>query len=76
YCGLFLCRCALDPQVGHYVISKVAFDNQWFTLLHGTGDRAGSFAIQGCKSGRVLKSRSHTEPRMGHVDGDGAYGDK
>ncbi|KAI0634488.1 hypothetical protein C8Q77DRAFT_1258155 [Trametes polyzona] len=45
--------------------------DQLFTLIHGTGDRKGLFAIKGSVSGKVLFSRAESDPKVGHVGGDG-----
>lgn len=51
-------------------------DEQLFTLIHGTSARAGLYAIKGKHSGKVLFSRTHRDPPVGYVDGDGKYNDK
>ena len=65
-----------DPTVSHFNISHGVYPDQWFTLLHGTGNHAGLYAIKGLASGKVLYSRKSPDPRVGHIDGDGKYGDK
>ena len=62
-------------DVGHSHVSLGVFPDQWFTLLHGTANHNGLYAIKGEASGRVLYSRSQS-PTVGHIDGDGKYDDK
>ena len=64
-----------EPTVGHYSVSHGEYPEQWFTLLHGSGDRAGRFAIKSQVSGKVLFSRQPAPP-VGHVGGDGRHDDK
>ncbi|KAK0431821.1 hemolytic lectin LSLb [Armillaria borealis] len=63
-----------SPQLWHYKGGE--YEDQLFTLIHGTGSRAGLYAIKGKHSGKVLYSRTSPEPCVGHVDGDGMYNDK
>ncbi|KAK0459932.1 hemolytic lectin LSLb [Armillaria novae-zelandiae] len=49
--------------------------HHFFTLIHGTGTRAGLYAIKGKETGNVLFSRISKEPFVGHVHGDGTYND-
>ena len=63
-----------DPQVGQVAVDRV-YPDQTFELIHGTGNRAGLYAIKGRESGKVLFSRS-TDPKIGHVSGNGTYDDK
>ena len=78
----YVSQCAIysrnspDPTVSHLNISHGVHPDQWFTLLHGTGNRAGQYVIKGLASGKVLYSRKQPNPRVGHVSGDGKYGDK
>lgn len=68
-----------SPQVGHTLADLIPYqgsDDQLFELIHGTGDRAGLYAIKGKASGKVLYSRSGPDPNVYHVDGNGAYNDK
>lgn len=62
-----------DPTFFHY--EEGPFDDQWWHLLHGKGDRAGYYAIQSKYTGKVIFSRTSADPRVGHVDGDGMYKD-
>jgi hypothetical protein len=64
-----------EPYVGHCSVSYGEYPDQWFTLLHGTGDHEGRYAIKGQASGKVLFSRN-PRPPVGHVEGDGRYEDK
>lgn len=50
--------------------------DQIFTLIHGTGDKKGLYAIKSVNTGKVLFSRQGQVPVVGHVDGDGDYDDK
>lgn len=54
------------PQVWHYKGPGV-YDDQLFTLIRGTGLRAGLYAIKGKSSGYALYSRASPNPRVGHV---------
>lgn len=63
-----------SPELWHYKGGQ--YEDQLFTLIHGTGSRAGLYAIKGKHSGKVLYSRTSPEPCVGHVDGDGKYNDK
>ena len=69
-------RNTIQPQVWHHSVSYGVFPDQWFTLLHGSGTRAGRYAIRGQASGRVLFSRRTQTPRVGHVEGNGQSEDK
>jgi len=62
------------PEVSH-ADRKDVKDDQWFYLIHGTGNRAGTYAIKGKESDRVIFSRRHAEPYVSHVGGDGKYND-
>lgn len=68
-------RYSPDPNVGHYAIANGVEDDQWFTLLYGSGSYAGKYAIKGQVTGNVLFSRSES-PNVGQIGGDGAYDDK
>jgi len=76
----YVSQCAIfsrnrpDPQVWHYNVSHGEYPDQWFTLLHGTGDHKGLYAIKGQVTGKVLFSR-HQKPTVGHIDGNGKYKD-
>jgi len=74
-CAIFS-RNSPDPTVSHYSIFNGAFPDQWFTLLYGTGNHAGLYAIRGVETAKVLYSRQQPDPRVGHIDGDGKYDDK
>lgn len=50
-------------------------DDQWWHLIHGKGDRAGSYAFKSNYTGRVIYSRTHKEPKVGVIDSDGAHAD-
>ena len=65
-----------EPTVSHHSVANGVFPDQWFTLLHGTGEYAGLHAIKGLASGKVLYSRKSLDPRVGHAEGDGKYADK
>ena len=64
-----------EPHVSHSGVSYEEFPDQWFTLLHGSGNRAGRYAIKSHVTGFVLFSRNPV-PKVGHTDGDGRYDDK
>ncbi|KAK0491950.1 hypothetical protein EDD18DRAFT_1321316 [Armillaria luteobubalina] len=67
-------RLGRDPEVWHYKGDSQS-ENQLFSLIHGTGEKDGLYAIKGKQSGRVLFSRLSPDPQVGHVDGDGMYDD-
>jgi len=73
-CAIFS-RTTPDPQVWHYNISNGTYDDQWFTLLNGSGTREGLYAIKSKYTSKVLFSRSSPDPTVGHIDGDGEYDD-
>lgn len=73
YCAFS--RNSPSPEVFHAPMNK-SDDAQLFSLLHGTGDHAGKYAIKGKASGKVLFSRHTSNPQVGHIAGDGAYQDK
>ncbi|KAK0196670.1 hypothetical protein F5146DRAFT_946624 [Armillaria mellea] len=50
-------------------------EDQLFTLIHGTGEHAGLYAIKSKATGMVLFSRMSPPPRVGRIEGDGAYQD-
>ncbi|KAK0184396.1 hemolytic lectin LSLb [Armillaria mellea] len=56
------------PQVWQY--KGPEYEDQLFTLIYGTGERAGLYAIQGKASGYALYSRASPDPRVGHVVSD------
>jgi len=72
-CAIFS-RNSPEPEVWHYNISHGDFADQWFTLLHGSGNHKGLYAIKGRVSGKVLFSRSQ-KPSVGHIAGNGQYED-
>ncbi|KAJ7890735.1 hemolytic lectin [Mycena leptocephala] len=49
--------------------------SSWFSLVRGTGNRDGLFAIRGRESGWVLYSRTARLPLVGHDHEDGRYDD-
>ncbi|KAH9476346.1 hypothetical protein JR316_0011921 [Psilocybe cubensis] len=63
-----------DPEMWHWFMSTDS-DDQLFELIHGTGNRAGQYAIKGKVSGKVLFSRRSPDPCIGHITGDGYYDD-
>ncbi|KAK0451214.1 hemolytic lectin LSLb [Desarmillaria tabescens] len=62
-----------DPEFWHY--KGPEYEDQLFTLIYGTGSRAGLYAIKSKRTGKVLFSRTSQEPFVGHIDGNGAYSD-
>ncbi|KAK0220420.1 hemolytic lectin LSLb [Armillaria fumosa] len=62
-----------DPEFGHD--KGPVYPHHFFTLIHGTGSRAGLYAIKSKETGKVLFSRTSVEPFIGHVHGNGAYND-
>ncbi|KAK7033618.1 hypothetical protein VNI00_012617 [Paramarasmius palmivorus] len=63
-----------DPAVGHNPMAD-EHDDQYFTLIHGTGSRKGTYAIKSKVTGYVLYSRTFRNPHVGHTPGDGEFGD-
>ncbi|KAI0634490.1 hypothetical protein C8Q77DRAFT_1157307 [Trametes polyzona] len=61
---------AKEPKVMHAELHQNNKD-QLFTLIHGTGERVGLYALKGYESQKVLFSRSKGEPPVGHVAGNG-----
>lgn len=61
-----------DPNFGHY--EGPTSHDQWWSLIPGTGKYAGCYAIKSKFTDKVVFSRS-TEPRVGHIGGDGKYDD-
>ena len=46
-------------------------EDQFFTLVHGTGSRQGLYAIRSKATNNVLFSRTHAEPFIGHTPAAG-----
>jgi len=81
HCAVFS-RTTQEPYVGHCNVSQGTFPDQWFTLLPGTGDYAGRYAIKGEMTEKVLYVRpdiptaiwpssyfvNKTFPEVGHFD--------
>ncbi len=68
-------RTHADPQVGQ-ISAQSEYEDQFFTLIHGTGERRGTYAIKSKVTGNVLFSRASPEPNVGHISGNGQYNDK
>lgn len=68
-------RTHLEPQVSHIGVESV-HDDQWFSLVHGTGAHEGLFLVRGKKTGKILFSRTHSKPYVWHIDGNGKHEDK
>lgn len=49
------------------------YDDQFFTTIHGTGDRSGLVAFKSKAVDKVLYCRGDG---VGNIDGDGKYDDK
>lgn len=64
-----------DPKVGCVSYTSEHTD-QYFTLIHGTGEHSGKYAIKSKATGYVLFSRRGSQPHVGLVPGDGSYNDK
>ncbi|BFI06039.1 hypothetical protein MPTK1_1g28830 [Marchantia polymorpha subsp. ruderalis] len=62
-----------DPTVYHYGGETSA--DQWFQLIPGTGNHAGSYLIKSKCTGKVLYSRNSPDPRLSQIGGDGQYED-
>ncbi|KAI0315459.1 hemolytic lectin [Amylostereum chailletii] len=67
-------RSHAEPQVWHHPVDS-EYEDQYFTLIHGTGSRKGLYAIKSKRTGKVLFSRTLQDPNVWHVDGDGKYND-
>ncbi|KAJ3476704.1 hypothetical protein NLI96_g10979 [Meripilus lineatus] len=67
-------RTAQQPFFGQVPAHTSDWDDQYWTLVHGTGSRAGTFAIRSKVTGLMLFSRRPT-PNVGHVDGNGRFPD-
>jgi hypothetical protein len=63
-----------EPAFGDIIVAE-NYEDQYFTLIHGTGSHKGLYAIKSKVSGKVLCSRNKGI-RVSHVDGDGKYDDK
>ncbi|KAH9475654.1 hypothetical protein JR316_0011211 [Psilocybe cubensis] len=62
-----------DPKVGLTMGSTEPERDCNFELIHGTGDRAGQYAIRGTYSGKVLLSKKGTHALVEHTAGDGVH---
>ncbi|KAK0469228.1 uncharacterized protein EV420DRAFT_15892 [Desarmillaria tabescens] len=71
-CVLFA-RNGPEPLVWQY--KGPEYEDQLFTLIHGTGSHAGLYAIKSKCTGKVLFSRGSPPPRVGQIEGDGAHPD-
>nr|BAC78490.1 Hemolytic lectin LSLc [Laetiporus sulphureus] len=62
------------PDVG---LSEVNDEStqQYFSLIHGTGERAGLYAIKSKATGNVLFSRTHRDPYVGQDPENARYND-
>lgn len=68
-------RTSQSPEVGQISVQNENND-QYFTLIHGTGSRKGKYAIKSKVSHNVLFSRESPSPKVGHIGGDGKYDDE
>ena len=64
-----------EPEFFHHPVSD-DYSDQYFTLVHGTGKREGLFLVKSVATGKVMFSRTHAEPHVWHIAGDGQYDDK
>jgi len=64
-----------QPEVGQIPQGDSQYDDQLFTLIHGTGSHKELYAIKSKDTGRVLFSRTYS-PNVGHIEGDGVHEDK
>ncbi|KAH7885611.1 hemolytic lectin [Phlebopus sp. FC_14] len=64
----------VDPPFGQ-VPQEPVYEDQYFTLIHGTGAHEGTYVIKSLKTGYVLFSRRTSQPYVGVVSGDGQYSD-
>lgn len=53
------------------------FDDQWFTLIHGTPEngRAGMYALTSKATPKVVFSRATGNPRVGNIERQDQYDD-
>ncbi|KAK0216771.1 hypothetical protein EDD85DRAFT_916676 [Armillaria nabsnona] len=58
-------RFHVQPQVWHHG-EPSEFDDQFFTLIRGTGSQEGLYAFKGKVTGYVLFSRTIPDPLFGH----------
>ena len=68
-------RTHAEPQVFHYPVGD-EYNDQFFTLVPGTGARKGLYLIKSKHTNKVLFSRTHSDPHVGHIDGNGDFNDK
>jgi len=68
-------RTHAEPQVFHHPVAY-EYNDQYFTLVPGTGVRKGLYLIKSKQTDKVLFSRTHAVPNVWHVDGNGDYDDK
>ncbi|KAI0067578.1 hemolytic lectin [Artomyces pyxidatus] len=67
-------RTSQEPQVGHCPVGQER-DDQYFTLIHGTGKRSGLYALKSPATDKVLFSRTNAEPCVWHISGNGRWDD-
>lgn len=55
-----------DLGVSRYPVTGATYDDQYFSLVPGTGEHKGTYLIRGKASNNVLYSRD-TSPWVGHI---------
>lgn len=63
-----------QPEVWHQPSGEPSIE-QYFSLIHGSGSKAGKCVIKSNATGQVLFSRRGQQPFVGHAPGDGQYQD-
>ncbi|KAJ7451332.1 hemolytic lectin [Mycena latifolia] len=62
-------RTSKEPTFGGFLASVAPYQDQYFSLVKGTGDKGGLFLIKSRETGYVLFSRAHPAPHVGHING-------
>jgi hypothetical protein len=68
-------RSSGKPTFGSIPETSGPYEDNYFSLIMGTGNRNGLFLIKGRQSGMVLYSRN-SSPYVNHAVGNGMYDDK
>jgi len=65
-------RTYAKPRVFHHPVRE-EFNDQFFTLVPGTGAREGLYLIKSKQTNKVLFSRRYRNPHVGHKGGNGKH---
>jgi len=68
-------RTHAELQVFHHPVRE-EYNDQFFTLVPGTGVRKGLYLMKRKHTNKVLFSRTHSDPHVGHINGNVDYNDK